>query len=290
MPRTLDEAFRDFLSNLTPSTTESEAAKSHRASIETRLKNSFNMRRFFRMGSFGNGTSISGYSDVDYFASLPTDQLSQNSDYSLKKVRDDLDSRFPYSGVRTNCPAVLVPFGTKRSEDTEVVPADYIKSENGNYIYDIPDCNGGWMRSSPDAHNEYVRKIDQSFNGKLKPLIRYVKAWKYYNNVPVASFYLEMRIAKYASTEKNIVYRLDLAYIFRWLWWNDFAALQDPTGISGYINACKTKTQLEESISKALTAKTRAEKANEEFDKGNLKDAFDWWNLLYAYNFPSYYR
>src|SRR5258708_3949048 len=71
MPRTVDEGFRDFLSRLTPSSYESAAATAHRASIEARLKNDFGLRRFFRTGSFGNGTSISGYSDVDYFASLP---------------------------------------------------------------------------------------------------------------------------------------------------------------------------------------------------------------------------
>jgi len=66
MPRTVDEGFRDFLTKLTPSATESQAARSHRASIEARLKTDFGLRRFVRIGLFGNGTSISGYSDVDY--------------------------------------------------------------------------------------------------------------------------------------------------------------------------------------------------------------------------------
>ena len=90
MPRTVDEGFRDFLPKLTPSGTESDAAKSHRASIELRLKRDFGLRRFVRIGSFGNGTSISGYSDVDYLASLGRDTLTDNSTYSLGKVRDAL--------------------------------------------------------------------------------------------------------------------------------------------------------------------------------------------------------
>ena len=69
--RTVDQGFRAFLQRLTPTTGESTAAKTHRASIETCLKNNFGMTRFFRTGSFGNGTSISGYSDVDYFAEIP---------------------------------------------------------------------------------------------------------------------------------------------------------------------------------------------------------------------------
>jgi len=78
MPRTVDEGFRDFLPKLTPSETETAAAASHRNSIETRLKLDFDLKRFFRIGSFGNGTSISGYSDVDYLASIPTDKLKKN--------------------------------------------------------------------------------------------------------------------------------------------------------------------------------------------------------------------
>jgi hypothetical protein len=59
MPRTIEEGFRDFLTKLTPRTSETDAAKSQRASIESRLQRDFGLRRFTRIGSFGNGTSIS---------------------------------------------------------------------------------------------------------------------------------------------------------------------------------------------------------------------------------------
>ena len=111
MPRTVDEGFRDFLPKLTPSTWESDAAKNHRASIEACLKSNFSLRSFFRTGSFGNGTSISGYSDVDYFASIPRANLKQDSGATLDQVRSALNIRFPVTGVRVNCPAVKVPFG-----------------------------------------------------------------------------------------------------------------------------------------------------------------------------------
>lgn len=100
MPRTVAEAFRDFLASLTPSSVESSAATSHRASIEACLKNNFVLNRLFRTGSTGNGTSISGYSDVDYFASLGTNDLSDNSTYMLSTVRDAFDRRFPNTGAR----------------------------------------------------------------------------------------------------------------------------------------------------------------------------------------------
>jgi hypothetical protein len=76
---TTDEAFRVFLTRLTPSQTETEAAKSRRKSIEDCLTTNFEMMRFFRSGSFGSGTSVRGYSDVDYFASIPKKYLNPSS-------------------------------------------------------------------------------------------------------------------------------------------------------------------------------------------------------------------
>lgn len=289
MPRTVDEGFRDFLPKLTPSTTESESAKSHRASIEARLKKDFGLRRFVRIGSFGNGTSISGYSDVDYLASLSRDALTNDSTYSLGKVRNSLDDRFPNTGVRVSCPAVVVPFGTKKSETTEVVPADYLKEEDGYYVYDIADCKGGWMRASPDGHKAYVSAIDGKLAGKVKPLIRFIKAWKCFRDVPISSFYLELRVAKYASGESSIIYDMDVKRVLCQLRDCGLADMQDPMGVSGYIPACKTDALHKDALSKVETAASRAEKAREAAEKDNIADAFYWWRLLYNDQFPTYY-
>jgi hypothetical protein len=78
MPRTIEEGFGDFLKRLRATTTESAQVAKHRASIETRLKDDFGLTRFTRIGSFGNGTSISGYSDVDYCVRRPmTDAIPE---------------------------------------------------------------------------------------------------------------------------------------------------------------------------------------------------------------------
>jgi hypothetical protein len=289
MPRTVDIGFRDFLTKLTPSDAESEAAKSHRASIQGRLQRDFGLRRFTRIGSFGNGTSISGHSDVDYLASLSRETLTQSSAYSLGKIRDSLADRFPSAGVRVNCPAVVVPFGTTKSETTEVVPADYIDEKNGFKVYDIADCQDGWMRASPDAHIAYVATANDRLSGKVKPLIRYIKAWKFFRDVPISSFYLELRVAKYSLGEKSIIYGIDLKRVFRLLLDGQLASMQDPMGVSGYIAPCKTEAQRQDALSKLETALARAEKAWDAKERDNISDAFDWWRLLYNYEFPAYY-
>ncbi|KHD09057.1 hypothetical protein PN36_14590 [Candidatus Thiomargarita nelsonii] len=288
MPRTINKGFTNFLSKLTPTSVESKTAKNHRASIKACLKSNFNFREFFRSGSFGNGTSISGHSDVDYFVCIPN--FSPNSrTFLLTQVRNALDGRFPRTRVRVSCPAVKVPFGTEAKESTEVVPALIDTSKSGYRTYNIPDCYGGWMRSSPDAHNEYVRKIDNKLNGKVKPLVRFIKAWKYYRQVPISSFYLELRVARYAEQKSSIVYDKDIKRIFNFLSDNQLAKMQDPMGISGYIHPCSTPAKLKEAKSKLATALSRATKAVAAREN-DVKNAFDWWKLLYNNNFPSYYK
>ena len=287
--RTVNEGFTTFHTRLTPTSGESDAAKTHRATIKACLEDNFGMTRFFRTGSFGNGTSISGHSDVDYFAEIPSSKLKANSTYALREIRDALAKRFPNTGVRVSCPAVVVPFGTDAKESTEVTPANYVEVTEDDYkVYKIPDCSDGWMRSSPDAHNAYVKKVNTDLGLKVKPLIRFIKAWKYYQNVPISSFYLELRVAKYAAGESSILYDIDVKRVFSHLHKIDLASMQDPMGISGYINPCSTETKLQDAKSKLSTALTRAQKAYEAKKNDDTEEAFKWWNRLYNYKFPSY--
>jgi hypothetical protein len=290
MPRTIDEGFRDFLGTLTPSETESEAAKRHRASIKACLDNNYTVYRFLRIGSFGNGTSVSGHSDVDYLAEVAGSNLSPDSNYCLTKLRGVLDARFPNTGVAVRTPAVLVPFGTDGRDATEIVlAADTYETNGGHSIYRIADGAGGWMRTAPDVHKTYVTKQDGRLNNRVRPLVRLIKAWKFARQVPISSFYLEMRVAEYATGETSILYNHDVRRFLNSLHSQGLASLQDPCGVSGYIPACKTEAQKQDALSKLSTAATRADKAVDAEKAGNIAGAFEWWRLLYDNWFPAYY-
>jgi hypothetical protein len=289
VPRSIDQGFSDFHDKLKTSAVETAFAKSHRASIEACLKSNFGLNRFVKIGSFGNGTNISNHSDVDYLACLPASVLTNSSTASLVKIKNALNVRFPYTDVQVCTPAIVCPFGSYKSEDTEVVVAYYIKENNSFKVYGIADGNDGWMQICPDAHNAYVDSVDKKHSGKVKPLIRFIKAWKFYQNVPIKSFYLEMRVAKYADGETCIIYDIDVKRILTMLRDNELAALQDPMGIDGYIYPCKTEAFKQDALSKLNTAATRAEKAREAELAHDTKTAFDWWKLVYNNHFPNYY-
>lgn len=289
MPRTISEGFDDFHNKLKLVNSESESVKSHRASIEACLMSNFGMNRFFKTGSIGNGTNVNGYSDTDYFAGIPREKLKRNSIATLREIKDVLQSRFPRTNIYVSSPAVVVDFGRVKSETTEVIPADYLKNENGVNIYDIPDGNGSWMNSSPKSHNDYVTRINSSLGYKVKSLIRFMKAWKFYNNVPISSFYLEMKTAKYASERNSIMYSHDIRAVLRHLLDNELASMRNPSGIPGIIVSCKSDADKEEALSKIRTALGRVNNAINAEIEIETKDAFYWWNLIFNKNFPSYY-
>src|SRR5258706_12085129 len=105
------------------------------------------------------------------------------------------------------------------------------------------DWSGGYMKASPDAHKAYIAHVDEKLGGKVKPLIRFLKAWKCYREVPIMSFYLELRVAKYAAGEKTIIYEYDVRNVLKQLWDLQLASIQDPMGISGYIPACSSEAK-----------------------------------------------
>jgi hypothetical protein len=197
MPLTIEDAFENFLVTIRGSAVETSAAASHRSSIKTRLEQSFGMTAFFRTGSFGNGTNVRGHSEVDYFAVIPAARLKQDSRITLAAVAADLRARFPTtSNIRVDSPGVRLPFGLDGAEAVEIVPVDQTgQTQLGFRQFDMPDGNGGWKFSAPESHNAYVSGIDKKHGGKVKPLIRFVKAWKFKRNVPIRSFYLEVRTA-----------------------------------------------------------------------------------------------
>ena len=285
--RTIEQGFGTFLTRLTPSATETDSAKSHRDSINDCLKQNYTLKNFWRTGSFGNGTSVSGYSDVDYFACVETKDLKKKSYESLRILREKFEARFPKTSIKVTSPAVTLEFGKEDWEKHEIVLADYLKKENGYEIYDIADGNNGWMNASPDAHKGYIKQSDDKFNGKLRALIRFIKAWKYYCDVPIKSFYLELRTTEYALNEKYILYNFDIKGVLIHLKNKNLADIQDPMEVSGLIPAC-TDAQKITALSKIETAIERAKKAiDAEVEEKNIETAFDWWNKLFNGNFPS---
>jgi len=290
MATTINGGFETLISRLTPTKREASASSGHRTSVAAKLESALAVKNFFGTGSSSNGTNVRFRSDVDFFASIPHQSQRDNSDRMLLVVKEVLQERYPDTKIRIRNPAIVCEFGTDASEKLEVVPAYYVgrNDANDSNIYKIPDGSGGWVKSSPRIHNAYVTEVNGDQGGKVKPLIRLIKAVKYYNNIPISSFYLELRIAKWASTEPSIVYSHDVRSMLRHIVTCELAKMRDPKGISGYVPAASTESYRKDALSELETALGRANRARDAENANKTATAFEYWDKVFDGKFPTY--
>jgi Second Messenger Oligonucleotide or Dinucleotide Synthetase domain len=250
------QSWLDELTDLyTPTSSQFDAARKHRAAIEARLDLVLGVYQMFEIGSLRHGTGVWRYSDADYLVSLKgTKPLSEWT--ALRNVKEALQARFPLTTIVIRRPAVVCRFS---DGDVEVVPG-YIAAAGG---YSIANPAGGWMLTHPKDHNEYVTKINKQHDGAVKKLARQVKVWKYRRNVPVSSCYLEMRTAKHMAGEQSYVPLWDLYLSLKRMRDANLAAMNDPTGLGSRFGACSSESNREDAMSKLERAVSRALKAKD---------------------------
>lgn len=285
MPRTVQQGFEKFLTDLVPSSAERAVAAKHRESVERSLDAGLGIKRFKQTGSLHHGTGVTIYSDVDYLASLKGAQPS-SSDAALRNVRDCLKRSFPYTDVHVDRPAVVINFAGG-NEAFEVAPGWLKRGEADTRVYAIPGRGSGWIESAPDAHLNYVNASNNAPSGGAKGLARLLKAWKYYRDVPISSFYLEMQAARYMLSESSVIWSIDLLHILKRLQDDGLAAMNDPSRLTGRIHACGTEAQKTTALSRLNTAVTRAENARAAEEADRHYETFDWWSKLFNGGFPS---
>ncbi|WP_143709885.1 nucleotidyltransferase domain-containing protein [Kocuria flava] len=251
-----------LIRTMTPDEAARTAAAKHRKEIEDWLTSDLGIIRMRETGSWHHGTALDRFSDVDYFVSMRDSRPSVSST-ALEDLRASLSRGIQGAFVSIDRPAVRLRYFDD-GPDVEITPAYYQDTDD----YDIPDPDSaGWIRSNSAVHLEYVDRAQKETDGRAKGLIRLVKTWKSWNNVPLSSFYLEMRTAQYALGNKPIIYDWDLRDIFKSLANNGFREMNDPTnygrrittGTSNLAESITAKYAVEEAARLARLAREAAE-------------------------------
>jgi hypothetical protein len=287
MALSVAQGFETFLDRLIPLESQRVGSAKHRSSVEASLQNALNVRMFREIGSFGHGTGLRGHYDVDLLVSL--NNQPETSATALQKVKGALAESFPHTTVRVSRPAVVVEFNSG-AETWEIVPGYRKTSAGDTALYAVPGVGSvDWMESAPIEHLNYVNEINgvPGISGGTKKLARLAKAWKYYNAVPISSFYLEMRAAQYMSGQKSFLPSIDICFFLEYLVRLDLAAMNDPKGIAKRFEACSSTATTTEAKSKLSTAATRARKAIDSDKAGETADAFHFFDLLFGEKFPA---
>ncbi len=285
MAKTVAEGFEALLSRIPPTETITEKARRHRESIEACLRGHFAVKQIMTVGSFGHGTNIPRFSDIDLFVVMPEEELSSDSARALRAVKTVLAKRFWATSVRVSSPSVLVTFGSSRSEWFEITPAFPDNEEKG--VYYIPDRGTEWLLSAPRAHNAYVNKINDRLSKRPKRLIRLLKLWNALSGARIRSIYLELRVAKGLQDVDQINYAAQFRAALRRIHKTELTSMQDPIGYTGLIAPCSDARKAAV-MSKLWTALRRAEKALQAEEAGHIRKAFHWWNLVFDDRFPRY--
>jgi len=288
MTLSVAQGFEIFLGRLVPLESQRAAAATHRASVEASLRGALDVYLFRETGSFNHGTGVRGHCDVDLLVSIKG-QRPGSSDTALAWVKNALAASFPYTPVRISRPAVVIAFAGG-DETWEVIPG-FVTGRGGQgvSVYDIPGAATGWLDTAPLEHLAYVTEVNsrQNIAGGAKKLARLIKAWKYYNDVPISSFYLEMRAAQYLAGQPSFVPVYDICYLLEHLNRIGLAAMNDPKGAAGRFEACSTTAKKADAVSKLNTGATRARKALDAHWKDEPATAFYYLNLLFGGQFPS---
>lgn len=275
MAETTTSWLNELNSLFTPTSSQFDAAKRHRSSIETRLDSTLGVHRMFEIGSLRHGTGVWQHSDADYLVSLKGSEPSSIWTM-LNKVKESLQERFPTTPIHIRRPAVVCHFS---DGIVEVIPAYIFDGENKGYHIASPI--DGWMNTFPEKHNEYVNGVNKHFDGGAKQLARFMKVWKYRRNVPISSCYLEMRAAQHLSGETSYLPVWDIYLLLKKLHNHSLASMNDPSGLGSRFTSCSTDTTKADAISKLSTAVTRAERAKTYYEDKDHSNAIAQLELLF---------
>src|SRR5680860_55223 len=147
--------------------------------------------------------------------------------------------------------------------------------------------NGTGVRGFSDIDAFVSLGNDKPHKGDAKDLARLIKSWKYYRNVPISSFYLEMRCAHHVAQQKNYMHVWDVCQLLEGLVAHKLAPMNDPKGLVGRIHACSSDANMSDALSKLETAANRARKALDADNAGNTSMAFSYLDLLFDGHFPA---
>lgn len=211
-----DPTLDAFASSLVPPALDRTTVSERRTAIEAAVKANTASVGLVESGSWSHGTSLKGYSDVDYMSFIPGTSRPVLPSTALSGLKQAVTgAHWAITELRISSPTVKITF--YQPPHFEIVPAYYKGEEQEIAVFRIPGPSDEWIESIPIAHNAFVSDVNDRLGKKVKPLVRLVKAWKYNKGVPVSSFYLEMRTVKYASGESSIIYDIDLRAVFNQL-------------------------------------------------------------------------
>lgn len=211
--------FSSFLQNLTIQTGTRSTISTRYKAITKRLNIDFwdsfsDSAHSLYVGSYGRGTAIRGFSDLDMIMILPYSVYSQYNLYLgngqsalLQAVRNSIQKTYSSTSVGGDGQVVVITFTDGIC--FEVVPA-FENKDGVSFTY--PDANDGgrWRVTNPRPEINAIATRDAACNGNLRGIAKMMRAWKSTWDVPMGGLLIDTLaynfLGTYAYADKGTVY------------------------------------------------------------------------------------
>jgi hypothetical protein len=328
MAKTVNEAFAEFNKNIV--NLDSERTKIARLSRDWLIKQLERLPnevddfpklydgRHLKFGSFARNTKIRPLDDIDliltfsaegstylaysygkiYLLSVPESASNLrklcneygilNSAKVVNKIVSSLNNVEHYKSAEKHRRQEAATLKLSSYEwNFDIVPALY--TDTGYYL--IPDGSGGWKASDPRIDQERVIAINQKHDGQILQIIRTLKYWNAYAQMPTISSYLfENIILNYFDSLEKIQDYIDYNLKYFWLHlktaiYND---ILDPKGFQSNLNdlSYDDKNKIAQKASSTYDKACEAYEA--EFTEKNQEKAINIWRTIFGNDFPEY--
>jgi Second Messenger Oligonucleotide or Dinucleotide Synthetase domain len=285
MVTTVIGGFGELLERLTITDDQRSTASSRVSGIRDFFSDTFVIaEKALTIGSYERGTLVRWERDIDLLAPLSVAEswapYKDNSRDFLYMVRGKLNDEYATTRVSSRKVAAVLDFTVIRCE---VVPA--FRRQGGGYL--IPDGSGGWQATNPPYHQQLMKAADDTHEGKLKPLVKLMKAWKIANALSLSSLHVELLTeqlwrnstigdhpSSVASTLAHLPSRLQSSYT-------------DPWASGAYIDAQLSADNREAAVKTAQADASTSASAESARKKGETSNAFKHWDTVYRQKFPA---
>lgn len=288
MTLTVSQAFTELHNRQGLTAIQRSTASTREAALRSFFNTNFDMNEsLFAIGSYKRGTICRGERDIDLMAPLAPfssakywERYKDDSRAFLYWVRDHLNARYHATTVSSKRVCVKLDFTDIVTDVTPCFPR-----KGGGYL--MPNGSGGWMNTNPPFHTDLMAAADITLDRKLKPLVRLMKAWNIANSHHLSSFHMELMVKEIQAAGIRS-HPVEVEYTLRNLPDLVRKRFDDPwpdgKRIDGYLSAAERDrvVSMLESDAKRAAEGLAYERA------GQMRLAFERWNIVYRHTFPAY--
>lgn len=291
MALTVGQAFTEFDAKLSPTTAQLQTISGRRESVHGYLGQSFGptsnmpLMRTKVIGSASRNTIIRPIDDIDVMAVFDERQVwttyQGNSRTFLYRVRDAL-AQYRVQVVGARGQAVRLFY--QQPPHVDIAPVFEVAQQvGGGYV--LPAGDFTWVRTDPDAHNEFLNRRNQKLGSNLKMLTRMLKRWNRVHGNRLRAFHLEvMAQAVFSGLGTDMAEATTIFFQYA----PQHLHLHDPAGHSGDLAARLTWAQEQAVTQSFTTALAHSRRAMDANNRVNPAEAMRQWRIVLGDEFPAY--